>query len=97
MIYSIYILYSRSGDLYYVGCTSDVNRRLEEHNRLLEDSFSSRHRPWELVFSYEVGADLGLARKIENHIKRQKSRVYLERIISAGSLSQLVNCISSVV
>ena len=33
-MFYIYILYSESFDKYYVGYTSDITRRLEEHNTI---------------------------------------------------------------
>jgi len=73
-MYYLYILYSERYDRYYVGQTNDLDRRLDEHNHALKNSYTSRYRPWELMKYFEVGESLGLARKIENYVKGQKSR-----------------------
>ena len=86
----VYILYSESYDKYYVGYTNDLKRRLIEHNDLSENSFTSRFRPWVLSCSFEIGDDRGLARKVESHIKKQKSRNYIETIIKRNSISQII-------
>jgi len=89
-MYFIYILYSPSADKYYIGHTNDIIRRMEEHNHSLGNKYSSKYRPWILKVSFQVGNQRGLARKIENHIKRQKSRVYIEGIIQLGNIDVLI-------
>lgn len=80
-MYFIYILYSKSSDRYYVGQSNDVVRRLEEHNTADKNSYTSRHRPWVVKAKYQVSDSLGEARKIENYIKRLKSRKVIEKLI----------------
>ena len=89
-MYSIYILYSEKADKYYVGQSNDVDRRLEEHNTSLRNTYTSKYRPWRIAKVFEVGASLGKARKIENHIKRQKSRKYIQALIEKDSIEDLL-------
>ncbi|GET20342.1 GIY-YIG nuclease family protein [Prolixibacter denitrificans] len=95
-MFYIYILYSPSSDIYYVGSTDNVERRLEEHNYLSENSFTSKHRPWRLKVAFEVGHSRTAALKIEKHIKRQKNRKYIEDIIERNSIDRLIARFSSV-
>ncbi|MGE0019304.1 MAG: GIY-YIG nuclease family protein [Draconibacterium sp.] len=95
-MFYVYILYSPGSDLYYVGSTDNIQRRLEEHNFLSDKSFTSKYRPWELKGSFEVGSSRSLALTIEKHIKKQKSRKYIEEIISRNSISSLIGRFSSV-
>ncbi len=74
-----YILFSEKLNKYYVGSTSDIERRLEEHNRGKE-KFTSIGKPWILVYN-EVFNDLKFARKRELEIKKQKSIKYIEKLI----------------
>ena len=74
-----YILFSEKLNKYYVGSTSDIERRLEEHNRGKE-KFTSIGKPWILVYN-EVFNNLKFARKRELEIKKQKSRKYIEKLI----------------
>jgi putative endonuclease len=78
--YSVYILYSRRLDRYYTGTTDDVVRRLSEHNSgAYKGSYSVKGIPWELF--YELSCpDGSTAYKIERHIKRMRSRVYIENL-----------------
>ena len=78
--YYVYILYSESADKYYIGQTPDLETHLIFHNELSENSFTSRYRPWTLKQSIEV-PNLSIARKMENYIKKRKSREYLIRLI----------------
>jgi putative endonuclease len=94
-MFYIYVLHSDSSDMYYVGHTDDVQRRLEEHNHSDKtDTFTSKHRPWKLMAVFECSEERSMALKCERVIKKQKSRRLLERIVSGetltGELAQLV-------
>ena len=79
MIPVTYILYSEKLNKYYVGSTTDIQRRLEEHNRGKE-KFTSTGVPWKLVYE-EIFQELKQARQRELHIKKMKSRKYIETLI----------------
>ncbi len=82
-MFYIYILYSLKANKYYVGLTSDVNRRLEEHNDTSKvNKYTSKYLPWKLVMFFEVSESRGEALIVERFIKKQKSRVFLEKLIS---------------
>jgi putative endonuclease len=94
-MYYIYILYSPTSDLYYVGYTNDYVRRLNEHNHQdYFDTFTSKHRPWSLSAVFECGDSEKEAIKIERFIKKQKSRRFIEKMLKTekfeGMLAQLV-------
>ncbi len=75
----VYILFSLKLNKYYVGSTTDLQRRLVEHNRGKE-KFTKNGVPWQLVYS-EVFEQIAAARKRELEIKKKKSRNYIESII----------------
>ena len=60
----------------------------------MKNTFTSKHRPWILKAVFECGPDKSIAMKTEQFIKKQKSRVLIEKIISGieltGSLAHLV-------
>ncbi len=94
-MYYIYILYSESSDLYYVGYTNNTKRRLEEHNTTSFNTFTSKHRPWILKAVFECGNSESKAVRIERFIKKQKSRKLLEQLCDynftlSGLLAQLI-------
>ena len=78
----IYIIQSKKTGRYYIGSTSDVSRRLQDHNSSNTPS-TKAGKPWILRLSQEYGS-LVKARKIEKHLKKLKRRDYLERIIAEG-------------
>ncbi|WP_028665708.1 GIY-YIG nuclease family protein [Runella zeae] len=83
-MYFVYILYSEIINKYYIGCTEDLDRRLDEHNRGLS-SFTSKGTPWKRVY-WEEFKTLGEARRREIEVKKKKSRKYIEYLIkSSGS------------
>ena len=77
---TVYILHSSSIDFYYVGSCKDLDQRLLEHNSdAFKKGFTSRATDWEVYLrvddlSYEQ------ARKMEIHIKKMKSRKYIENL-----------------
>ncbi len=79
VIFYTYILYSDKKDKFYVGYTSDIDKRLDKHN-----SGSSRSTkdgiPWKLVY-FEEFETKSEAIKREIQIKRMKSRKYIESLI----------------
>ena len=92
MNYYVYILFSKSLNRYYVGSTIlDVQERLERH---LTDfygatKYTHKARDWELVHVLECES-LIQARKVERHIKRMKSKVYIHDLISIPGFSESV-------
>jgi putative endonuclease len=84
----VYIIYSERLNRYYVGETYDLDQRLNYHNYLnLNNNSISNGVPWTLYFSIEV-ENRSIARKIESHIKRMKSRKYIENIKRYPEMAQ---------
>ena len=78
-----YILHSSKLDKFYVGSTTDIGRRLIEHNRGKE-KFTKTGLPWVLVYKEDF-EELLLARQREHYIKKMKSRKFIEVLVgSAG-------------
>ena len=80
MTYFVYILRSKSADKYYVGSSSDPARRLKFHNSI-EKGFTSRYRPWELVYTKEYYSKRE-AQAVERKIKSWKSKKRIIKLIN---------------
>jgi len=80
-MYTMYILYSKSLDRYYVGYTNDLERRLSEHNRK-KGKYTDTGIPWELVYT-EVFDSREMAHSRETYIKSKKSRRYIVELIGS--------------
>ena len=77
---TVYILYSKSSNAYYTGSCLDLEQRIKEHReKIYKKAFTSQATDWELFFSIE-NLDYKCARAIETHIKRMKSKVYIENL-----------------
>ncbi|TXC85386.1 GIY-YIG nuclease family protein [Luteibaculum oceani] len=90
----LYIIYSPCKDLYYVGESSHPWNRLSQHNETIRTKYTNRAHDWELKAVFKI-TNKSEARKIENFIKRQKSRPLILRLcdpdfIPEGRLAQLV-------
>jgi len=80
----VYILYSPISDRYYVGSTSNIQRRLFQH--LCGYSHSTRRMKemqLALVQEYE---SLLQARRVERRIKDWKNKKYIDRIVREGKI-----------
>jgi putative endonuclease len=68
--YFAYVLWSASGQRFYMGISEDPTHRLEQHNGG-KSTWTARYRPWKLVH-LEQFADYRRARMRELEWKRQK-------------------------
>lgn len=80
----VYILKSESTDKFYVGMSCNPNLRLTHHNST-EKGFTSRYRPWKLVWSKAFPARKD-AHKIEYSIKKWKSSKQIQKLIDGEIL-----------
>ena len=86
-----YVLLSLKTGRYYVGSTSHLDLRIDEHNG--GKTVSTRTGiPWRLVYSEEFDSRKKAVAR-ERHIKSQKSKTFIEHLIlknSTGPRGQLV-------
>ncbi len=76
MDYTVYILYSQKRSRYYIGETSNIEKRLERHNKGLVKSTKSG-APWDLITTVEV-ADRSEALLLEKRIKKRGAKRFIE-------------------
>ena len=79
-MFTLYILYSKTIDRYYVGYTNDFERRLSEHNRI-KHKYTDIGIPWILVHS-EIFTTKKEAMQRERLIKSKKSKQFIIELIS---------------
>jgi putative endonuclease len=84
VMYFVYILRSLKTRHYYIGSTSDVERRLQQHNAG-EQAATRYQGPFEVVY-VESHPDQASARRRERFIKRQKSHMFIEALIRQSGL-----------
>jgi putative endonuclease len=70
-MYFVYILKSLKTNRYYTGISTDIKKRLKQHNSGLVKS-TKPYRPWVLIYKEEF-PDRYSAYKRERQIKRFKS------------------------
>ena len=64
-----------------MGTTDDPDRRLFEHNSgTFDDAFTRKGIPWTLFLIID-GLESNQAYKIEQHIKKMKSRKYFQNLL----------------
>ena len=79
-MFTLYILYSKTIDRYYVGYTNDFERRLSEHNRI-KHKYTDIGIPWRLVHS-EIYPSKKEAMLRERFIKSRKSKQFIIDLIA---------------
>ena len=79
-MYWLYILYSKNLDRYYIGISQNPDQRLSFHNHSPK-GWTKRGRPWVEVFRHPF-PNRSEAQRAERFIKRQKSRAFIQRVIS---------------
>lgn len=74
-----YIIYSKSLNKYYIGSCQDIQKRLQDHLNG-RSKFTKIAKDWELKHheTFETQSDVI---KRELHIKKMKSRKYIENLI----------------
>mgnify|MGYP001238677790 FL=1 len=82
MEFVVYILFSERLGKYYVGQTSDLDKRLKRHNSGIE-RFTRLGTPWVLVHS-ELTNSRAEAMKLEKKIKNLGAKRYLELLKRDG-------------
>ena len=82
MTYTVYILYSRRTDGYYIGYTSNVPRRLRQHNSG-ESRYTRGKGPWKVVYT-ESFQDKSTALKRERFLKAQRNREFYKSLIRSN-------------
>lgn len=74
----VYLLESRqSAELRYVGITSDLRRRLAEHNTG-QSPHTAKYLPWRLV-TYLAFSSLGSAAKFERYLKSGSGHAFAQK------------------
>jgi len=74
----VYILLSDKKNKTYTGSTTDLNRRLMEHNSG-KSFFTKRYAPWKLFYKEEY-PDLSEARKREKYFKTCAGRKFIKKL-----------------
>ena len=78
--YYVYILFSASLDLYYIGSSADPSKRLRKHLSN-HKGFTSRAKDWKICYT-ECFDEKSKALAREKQLKSWKSSSYLKQLIA---------------
>ncbi len=76
----VYVLQSLKNDRYYIGCSENPERRVNEFHNLGKVKATRYMKPWKLVFMQKF-LNMTEARRVEYKIKSFKSRRITEDIV----------------
>ena len=74
----VYILFSEVYGKFYIGQTNNLEKRMEEHNKSTNASFTSKYRPWQLYCELSC-SNRSVGVRIEKYLKK-KPRDFIRRI-----------------
>jgi len=75
-MFYVYVLQSKKDEELYIGYTTDLKRRIVEHNEGLNLS-TKRYRPWKIIY-YEACLNNNDARRREDYLKTTQGRRLLK-------------------
>jgi putative endonuclease len=78
-VYFVYILYSATLDLYYIGFSQNPDVRLMKH-LANHKGFTSKAKDWQLMYK-ECFQEKSAALKREKQLKRWKSKIRIKQLI----------------
>jgi putative endonuclease len=81
-VYTVYVLRSLKDGRHYTGSTSDLARRLKEHNDGKTES-TKRRRPFEVIYTEEYGTRVE-AETREKFLKSGKGREELKKLFTGA-------------
>ncbi|HRB54117.1 MAG TPA: GIY-YIG nuclease family protein, partial [Bacteroidia bacterium] len=76
-MFTVYVIYSQSHNVFYKGMTEDLERRLFQHNNGLLGNYTKNKAPWRLVYS-ETFLSKSDALKREKYFKTGAGRDFLK-------------------
>jgi putative endonuclease len=79
-MFYVYILYSLKCDRYYVGYSSDPQKRLNERHNQGKVTATKNCAPYIIMASKEFPTELDAIQE-ERRIKKMKSKIYLQKLI----------------
>ena len=79
MFYYVYLLKSIKKDNLYIGYTTNLIKRLKEHNHGLVFSTKS-YKPWNIIH-YEAYLDINDAKRREKYLKTNQGSRLLKRML----------------
>jgi putative endonuclease len=83
---AVYILYSKKLGRFYTGSCLDFQFRFEDHlHKPYRRSFTSNSDDWQLFLLLE-NLSYHQARSIEKHIKKMKSKIYIQNLVKYSDL-----------
>lgn len=77
VMFYVYII--RSGEQRYIGFTTDLRRRLKEHNSG-ESKYTKRYRDWQVLY-YEAHTNELDARRREKYLKTSGGKIALSNML----------------
>ncbi len=83
----VYILFSEKLNLFYIGYTSDFDLRLEFHQNADKKKFTYNANDWVLFLKIDC-ENKKQALVIEKHIKKMKSKIYIQNMMKYPEIIQ---------
>lgn len=78
-MFVVYVLFSEKFNKHYTGFTSNLEERLKSHFELDKNSYTSRYRPWKLIYTKEFESKTE-AMSHEKWLKTGIGRTFIKKL-----------------
>jgi putative endonuclease len=78
-MFTVYVLYSEAHHKHYTGFSSDFEARLLSHNHLGKKDWTTRYRPWKVLYT-EVVESKSAAIQREKWLKSGVGREFIKKL-----------------
>jgi putative endonuclease len=78
-MFYVYLIQSVKEGSFYIGSTSDLDKRIKQHNDG-ESKYTSKRGPWNLVY-FEVLNTRSESLRRERFLKKQRNREFYKKLI----------------
>jgi putative endonuclease len=75
-MFTVYVLFSKTYKKIYIGFTSNLELRIQQHNETAIKGYTIKYRPWEVLFTEEFENKLD-AMKREKQLKGGQGREFI--------------------
>lgn len=79
-MYTVYVLFSEYSKKIYIGCTSDIEKRLVAHNHPLNKGWTKSFQPWVLIYKEEYKSKSEALIR-EKQLKSAKGREFIRNSV----------------
>ena len=84
-LFYTYAIYSEAFDKIYIGYSSDVEKRVQNHNSKINRGWTSKYQPWKLVYTEKFNTKKEAMTR-EKQLKSANGREFIRKLINSDDI-----------